>query len=52
VITLEADVLVDLVGNRQCIMPHAEIANSLEFHPREHASRRIAGRIDDDSPGT
>jgi hypothetical protein len=45
------DVLVDLVGHREHVVRHAQVADGLELAAVKHAARRVAGGVDDDRPG-
>ena len=45
------NVFVNLVGDGEHIELHAQVANQLQFRPRENLSRGIVGRVYDDGLG-
>ena len=44
------DVLVDLVGHRDRIVPPAQLGDRLQLHAREDLARGVVGSVDDDGP--
>ncbi len=51
VISLETDMLVDLIGNRDCIVSNAQLSDGLQLRSGQYSACRIAGSVDDDGSG-
>ena len=52
VISIEADMLVDLIGNRDCIVPNAQLGDGLQLRSVQDSACRITGSVDDDGSGS
>ena len=51
VLTLEHDVLVDVVGEGERVELDAQAGDQIELGAREHLAGRVVRRVDDDRPG-